>query len=99
MPVQHLTVGIVAIKRKLTNPWVDSEWVPEAVLQGLPSVPPRTLIGAWREMRATWRKQQIDPAYQFDTPLPATAGRIAQTDQRALEQSIGDLAPEALAKP
>lgn len=46
MPVQHLTVGIVAIKRKLTNPWVDSEWVPEAVLQGLPSVPPRTLIGA-----------------------------------------------------
>lgn len=60
---------------------------------------PRTLIGAWREMRATWRKQQTDPAYQFDTPLPATAGRTAQTDQRALEQSIGDLAPEALAKP
>lgn len=60
---------------------------------------PRTLLGAWREMRATWRQQQTDPAYQFDTPLPATAGRLAQTDQRALEQSIGDLAPAALAKP
>jgi fatty acid desaturase len=59
---------------------------------------PRTLLGAWREMRETWRRQQSDPGYQFDTPLPATAGRIAQTDQRALEQSIGDLAPAALSE-
>jgi hypothetical protein len=49
-------------------------------------------------MRETWRRQQSDPGYQFDTPLPATAGRIAQTDQRALEQSIGDLAPAALSE-
>lgn len=46
MPAQYLTVGIVAIKRRLDNPWVDSEWVPEAVLQGLPAVEPRTLLGA-----------------------------------------------------
>jgi fatty acid desaturase len=59
---------------------------------------PRTLLGAWREMRETWRRQQSEPGYQFDTPLPATAGRIAQTDQRALEQSIGDLAPAALSE-
>ena len=32
---------------------------------------PRTLIGAWKEMRETWRRQKIDPDYQFDTPLPA----------------------------
>jgi fatty acid desaturase len=31
---------------------------------------PRTLFGAWREMRATWKKQCKDPTYQFDTPLP-----------------------------
>ncbi len=46
MPVQHLTVGIVAIKRRLDNPWVDFEWTPEAVLPGLPAVPPGTLIGS-----------------------------------------------------
>ena len=46
MPVRHLTVGIVAVKRKLSNPWVDFEWMPEAVLPGLPEVPPGTRIGA-----------------------------------------------------
>lgn len=46
MPVHHVTVGIVAVKRKLTNPWVDFEWLPEAVLPGLPAVEPRTCIGA-----------------------------------------------------
>ena len=39
-----------------------------------PDMPePRTLIGAWKEMRETWRRQQTDPSYQFDTPLPTTA--------------------------
>jgi fatty acid desaturase len=62
---------------------------------------PRTLIGAWREMRETWRRQQEDPSYQFDTPLPPTARpamtRMTEaTDQNSLEESIGDLAPEAL---
>ncbi len=28
MPARHLTVGIVAVKRKLNNPWVDFEWLP-----------------------------------------------------------------------
>lgn len=46
MAVQHMTVGIVAIKRGLNNPWVDFEWLPEAVLPGLPAVEPGTLIGA-----------------------------------------------------
>ena len=34
---------------------------------------PRTLAAAWSEMRETWRRQRSDPAYQYDTPLPATA--------------------------
>ena len=46
MPVQHLTVGIVAVKRRLNNPWVDFEWLPEAVLPGPPAVDPGTRIGA-----------------------------------------------------
>jgi fatty acid desaturase len=33
---------------------------------------PRTLREAWREMRETWRRQQTEPNYEFDTPLPAT---------------------------
>ena len=31
---------------------------------------PRTLTEAWQEMRDTWHKQQTDPAYCFDTPVP-----------------------------
>jgi fatty acid desaturase len=34
---------------------------------------PRTLVEAWREMRLAWQRQQLDPAYVFDTPLPPTA--------------------------
>ncbi|MEM7345246.1 MAG: fatty acid desaturase, partial [Chloroflexota bacterium] len=58
---------------------------------------PRTLAGAWQEMRATWYKQKEDPDYYFDTPVPA----IVQTQRgrrsdHNLESSIGDLAPKGL---
>ena len=58
---------------------------------------PRTLIGAWKEMREVWRRQKIDPDYQFDTPLPETAkqARDDAPDER-LESSIGELAPAGL---
>ena len=56
---------------------------------------PRTMAGAWREMRQTWRKQQQDPSYQFDTPLPPPSdGAPAPHDPEAA--SIGDLAPAEL---
>ena len=56
---------------------------------------PRILIGVRREMRQTWKRQQADPAYQFDTPLP---GRKAEGDKKqdTLESSLGDLAPKDL---
>ncbi len=59
---------------------------------------PRTLIGAWREMRMIWRVQKEDPGYQFDTPLPPTARRIRSEmpEEIELERSIGDLAPAGL---
>lgn len=58
---------------------------------------PRTLSEAWNEMRQTWTRQQSDPNYYFDTPVPPIAnlskGRAADS---ALESSIGDLAPSGL---
>ena len=71
---------------------------------------PRTLRGAWKEMRAIWNRQQSDPAYQFNTPLPnqatapatAAAGAAAAAadrhpdDPQALAASIGELAPHGL---
>jgi fatty acid desaturase len=59
---------------------------------------PRTLAGAWKEMRDTWARQQENPDYYFDTPVPpiAMAKRALPADD-ALESSIGDLAPKGLA--
>jgi hypothetical protein len=56
---------------------------------------PRTLLGAWREMRQTWKRQQTEPGYQFETPLP---GRKAEGGAKpdSLESSLGDLAPKDL---
>ena len=59
---------------------------------------PRTLVGAWKEMRATWNKQQEDPDYEFDTPVPAPSK--AKTDameaQRKEAGHLGDIAPATL---
>lgn len=57
---------------------------------------PRTLRGAWQEMRDTWQRQKIEPDYQFDTPLPPTAKSVRTDTPDDLESSIGELAPEGL---
>ena len=57
---------------------------------------PKNLFGAWREMRETWCRQQADPDYQFDMPLPKEAGQVAAAQANELEESIGELAPEGL---
>ncbi|MGI9336205.1 MAG: fatty acid desaturase [Gammaproteobacteria bacterium] len=64
-----------------------------AVAHDMPA--PRTLLGAWREMRATWRRQRDDPGYQFDTPLPPP-GQDTPAEQDPLAASIGDIAPPSL---
>lgn len=56
---------------------------------------PRTLLGAWREMRNTSHRQKEDPSYVFDTPIPESKERIGNEDED-LEGSIGDLAPAGL---
>ncbi len=57
---------------------------------------PRTLVGAWREMREVWSRQQTDPGYQFDTPLPDTKVGPPRDSTDELDSSIGELAPEGL---
>lgn len=57
---------------------------------------PRTLRGAWREMRESWEKQKSDPDYYFDTPLPSTASHLQAKPSDELASSIGELAPEGL---
>ena len=63
---------------------------------------PRTLIGAWKEMRMVWDRQKREPDYEYDTPLPATANpEPLDTDDQVraatdLERSIGELAPAGL---
>ena len=57
---------------------------------------PRTLIGAWKEMRQTWKRQQTEPGYAYDTPVPASqSGESA--DDNPLAASVGGLTPRALA--
>ncbi len=57
---------------------------------------PRTLREAWREMLDTWKKQQENPAYYFDTPLPVSERNKENHSATGLEASIGDLAPRGL---
>ncbi|MBT3275025.1 MAG: fatty acid desaturase [Spirochaetales bacterium] len=51
----------------------------------------RTLIGAWKEMVATQKRQRNEPEYQFDTPLPQPKDDAATMDP--LRADIGDLKP------
>ena len=69
-----------------------------AIAADLP--PARTLFGAWREMRAIWKRQQTEPDYQYDTPVPAPARAAAPGGRNDddLGASIGDLAPGILAR-
>ena len=59
---------------------------------------PRTFRGAWREMRDIWKRQQTDPTYQFDVPLPPTAASARGQVADKIDQSVGDLAPRGLAR-
>jgi len=56
---------------------------------------PRTLIGAWKEMRGTWKQQQIEPGYEYDTPVPSLLNNLSMEND-PLSASIGDIAPTAL---
>jgi len=57
---------------------------------------PKSLRGAWSEMLSTWKRQQTEPEYQFDIPVPSPSTPVVSEDLEALAGSVGDLAPEGL---
>ena len=73
-----------------------------------PDMPePKNLLGAWREMRMIWNRQQSEPGYQFDVRLPSAKGlasdgadahgeHATKSSSAQLAESIGDLAPDGL---
>ncbi len=64
-----------------------------AVAHDMPE--PRTLAGAWREIREVWRRQEQDPGYQYDTPVPNRSGPVAAR-QSPEAAAIGDIAPREI---
>ena len=75
-------------------PCYNLEKLHRAVAHDMPET--RTLIGAWKEMRETWKRQQSEPGYEYDTPVPTPAVN-ERDDADPLAASIGGLAPRALA--
>ena len=57
---------------------------------------PRTPVGAWREMRKTWRRQREASGCEYDTPVPTPAADVRE-EADPLAASIGGLASQALA--
>jgi len=59
---------------------------------------PKNLLVTWREMREIMRKQQKDPNYEYDTPVPPPRERISSEQKKdIMAESIGELAPRAIA--
>ena len=63
------------------------------VAHDMPNV--RTLWGAWKEMIEIKRRQDIDPDYEYDTPVPNSKFKKNEKISN-LTKSIGDLAPDGL---
>lgn len=62
-----------------------------------PDMPdPRTLLGAWKEMREIHARQAVDPDYEFLTPVPVAANAGSTPIDDEIANSIGDLAPKGL---
>ena len=57
---------------------------------------PRTLLGAWQEMRMVWKRQKSEPEYAYDTPVPEAKDPSVKTDA-GLAKSVGYLGPKELA--
>ena len=64
---------------------------------------PRSLLGAWREILAIWKRQQEEPDYQYATPLPPTAhppvASPADLPQRSAAARTRDSALDAAGDP
>ena len=56
----------------------------------------RSLVGAWREMRSVWKRQQMAPGYQFDTPLPPGAGLPGNAGKQEPDELGSSIADQAI---
>ena len=58
---------------------------------------PKSVTGAWKEMRETWARQKTDPTYAFNISVPTRADTRSENagtrPDVELVDSIGDLAP------
>ena len=52
---------------------------------------PKNLFGVWQEMLEIWEKQQEDPSYEYDTPVPAPEERQSVEEDMQLAASIGEI--------
>lgn len=59
---------------------------------------PKSLLGAWKEMLATWKIQKIDGKYTCDTAVPQVVKNNKKHNMPSDVGSIGDLAPKGLDK-
>ena len=59
---------------------------------------PRSLISAWKEMRYAWKRQQNEPEFQFDTPVPENNLTKNPSTETGLNDSIGELEPQSITK-
>ncbi len=53
---------------------------------------PKSIYGAWREMRDTWHRQKTDANFEYDTPVPQKNHAVAVSGDSDIANSIGDLA-------
>ena len=84
--VEHHMYGAV--------PCYNLEKLHQVVAHDMPE--PRTLIGAWKEMRETWKRQQKEPRYEYDTPVPVPQAPRERGGDDPLAASMGGLTPRAL---
>ena len=77
---------------------ISPNWVLPSPIASI--VPPTEMSiampNAWREMRSVWHRQQNEPDYAFDTPVPA-GERMPDEASAALAATIGELAPASIA--
>jgi fatty acid desaturase len=58
---------------------------------------PKNLFGTWKEMREIYSQQRKSSKYEYDTPVPSTTNfSFSKQKNIDIEESLGDLVPEAL---
>ncbi len=67
MPSEYFTVGIVVEHRKLSNPWVDSVWLPSAVLPGVPETEAWTTLSDTGDVRRVYAGPYTIGLHTVDT--------------------------------